>query len=96
MCVTARPTVFMNVAPCWRTSGRNPDAENRRRSTMVAPLAIQGKSEDERALPWNSGMAEYKMSSCWNGMRWADRAALPWDIRTAFGVPVDPEVNTKR
>ena len=47
-------------------------------------------------MPWKSGMAEYRTSSGWKGMRSAARAARPWDIRTALGVPVDPDVNTSR
>ena len=54
----ARPTVLKKVAPYGRTSGRKPEAENRRRRARVAPPASAGSTAADRALPWNRGMAE--------------------------------------
>ncbi|KUN28227.1 hypothetical protein AQJ23_10070 [Streptomyces antibioticus] len=53
---TARPTYVKYVAPYRRTSPRNPDAENRRRSATPAPAASAGAQSAITALPWNIGM----------------------------------------
>ena len=76
-------------------SGRNPEAKKLRRSAMVAPHMNAGDIAAFRALPWNSGMAEYRTSSAEKrdtGRRRAD----PWESRTAFGRPVEPEVKINR
>lgn len=49
-----------------------------------------------RALPWNSGMAEYRTSLEVNVERAAERAARPCVTLTAFGPPVDPDVKIRR
>ena len=96
MWAIARPTELKNVAPLSRTSGRNPEAENLRRSARVDPLANAGRIEADSALPWNIGMAEYRTSVEENGTRAAARAARPWVMRTALGRPVEPDVKISR
>ena len=41
----------------------NCDAENRSRSAIAAPDASAGNTIALSALPWNSGIAQYKTSS---------------------------------
>ncbi len=89
---SARPTVLKYVAPTARRSSRNADAENRRRSAIVAPEVSAGTKFDASALPWNSGIGQYRTSSGPNGMRSPMRANRPWVPRTALGVPVEPDV----
>ena len=50
--------VLVNVQWYWRTSGRNPDAENFRLNTSDAPLASDGNTMDMSALPWNTGIEQ--------------------------------------
>ena len=57
MWAIARPTVLVKVAPVSMRSGRNCEAEKRRRSATDAPLAHAGKTVELSALPWNSGIA---------------------------------------
>jgi hypothetical protein len=38
-------------------SGRNPEAENRRRSANAAPFAMHGPSALISAMPWKIGIA---------------------------------------
>ncbi|BBZ56451.1 hypothetical protein MPHO_34430 [Mycolicibacterium phocaicum] len=47
-----------NVAPKYRTSGRNPDAEKLGVRQTVAPTASAGAHSAMMALPWNSGMQQ--------------------------------------
>src|SRR5882762_4304994 len=44
-------------------SGRNAEAENRRRRTTRAPDVTPGSRLARRALPWKSGIAQYRTSS---------------------------------
>jgi len=44
------------VTPNFRTSSRNPDAENRRRSASVAPAASPTDQPAMIALEWNIGI----------------------------------------
>ena len=46
------------VAPWWRTSGRNPDAENFAVSATQAPAVTAGAHRPMSALPWNNGMEQ--------------------------------------
>src|SRR6185369_14251224 len=93
MYASARPTVLKNVAPYRRTSGMNCDAENRSRNAIVAPDASAGSTIAFSALPWKSGIAQYKMSSLVDHVELvAARAARHCVIRTALGAPVDPDV----
>lgn len=50
------------MAPNLRTSGRNPDAENRRRNAIVAPAASPTAQPAMIALEWNIGMDTYTVS----------------------------------
>jgi hypothetical protein len=54
----ARPMVAKNVLDVERISDMQVDAEKRRRSTIEAPLPMAGKTLENRALPWKSGMAQ--------------------------------------
>src|SRR5262245_21249821 len=73
-------------------------AENLRRSATATPLMIGGKKFASNALPWNSGIEQYKTSPGADATALCDavRAALPCVICTAFGAPVDPDVKIKQ
>ena len=89
-----------NVTPYLRTSGRKPDAENRRRNTAVAPLATQGAKPTMHAFEWNSGITWYMTSSRVIGCIVVNtspiRARRPCEQIQAFGAPLVPEVNRSR
>ena len=89
-----------NVTPYLRTSGRKPDAENRRRSALVAPLASHGPKPTMHAFEWNSGMTWYMTSSRVIGCLVVKTSAIlarrPCEQMHAFGAPLVPEVNNKR
>src|SRR3954452_23683832 len=89
---SARPTVLKYVASTTRRSAKNSDAENRRRSAIVAPDASAGTKFDASAFPWNSGIGQYSTSSAPNGMRAPRPANRPCVPRTALGAPVEPDV----
>ncbi len=83
------------VACTRRRSSKNSDAENLRRSAIVAPAVSAGTKFADSALPWNSGIEQYRTSSAPNGMRSPIRAKRPWVPRTALGAPVEPEVKIR-
>ena len=90
MWAIARPTLLKNVAPDSRTSGRNPDAENLRRSAMVGTARergedrrVQGVAVEER----HGGVQDVVGGERHTG---GGRAARPWVIRTALGARSSP------
>ena len=86
------------MAPNRRTSGRNPDAENLRRSAIVAPAVTAVVTLAMSALPWNSGIDSYRMlSRSTSNILIVVRPALasrPELQTTAFGALVEPDVNS--
>ena len=86
------------VAPYRRTSGRNPDAENRRRSAIVAPAVTAVVTLAMSALPWNSGIDSYRTLSRSTSniliVVSPAPARRPELQTTAFGALVEPDVKS--
>ena len=83
-----------------RTSGRNADAEKRRRNASVAPAAIVGPHAVNSAAEWNNGIDAYVTS---DGTRFSEpanpvamRSRRSCEHTTAFGAPVVPDVNSRK
>jgi len=77
-------------------SGRNPEAENRRRSAIAAPAARPTAQPAMMALEWNIGMDTYTVSAAVSPNRSASirpgPAIFSWVHLTAFGSPLVPDV----
>ena len=96
MWAMARPTVLTKVAPTSRTSGRKLDAENRRRSAMVAPVYQAGNDDRVERVPVEERHGRVQDVVGRERHAPADFARRPWVNRTAFGAPVDPEVKISK
>jgi hypothetical protein len=77
-------------------SGRNPEAENLRRSAIVAPAARPTAQPAMIALEWNIGIDTYTVSPVPSPNRPASirpgTAIFPWVHLTALGSPLVPDV----
>ena len=88
------------MTPYLRTSGRKPEAENRRRRASVAPDINHGPNDVMMQFEWKSGITQYMTSSgpsfIISDSPPLDRASRPCERMQAFGAPLVPDVNKRR